>query len=327
MAATCQDMKRFALCALTLLAACDYEVVSAPNLTPAVTPESVAVEADGNLIVSDALAGRVLRIDPDTGTTDVVAQLPTGLCAPNPFPAILGAVDIDLAGNIYINANTCDPQNRGVYRIKRDGTVSLHVTIPPNVLANGLKIAKGKLFIVDAASDKLWSAPLSGGAASVFVTSPLFLANGDLIPGTPYPIPGANGIERYGHDDLIVTNSATGDIIRVPLDGSAPSVLVNSQPGCDDVAIDIKGRILCTTDPFQTITIVDPDSGMTEIVFDANADTDDDTYAPLDGPTDVTCRGRTCYVTNANFSTGLPGFPTTGNGASVGVFKWVVPAR
>lgn len=316
-------MKRlFALFALVLcVAACDYETVA--SITPPANPEAVAIEPGGTLAVSDALTGKILRVEPDTGSVAELAALPLGQCAPNPFPPILGALAVDDAGNIYVNANTCDPANRGVWQVTPSGSTSLHAPYGPDVLGNGLTIADDKLFIVDTFSDRLFSAPLAGGAAAVFVTSPLFAPSGATIPGTQTPLPGSNGLERYDHDRLVLANSSTGDLVSVPLDGSTPTVLVNSQPGCDDIAVDIKGRILCTTDAFQTITVVDPSSGSTKILFDANADPDDKTFAPMDGPTDVSCRGKRCYVSNAAF----PFFPGTGEGPSIGTFKWVTLAR
>lgn len=316
-------MKRFAFLASTLfgLAACDYETVA--QLQPPANPEAVAVRLDGSLLVSDALTGRVLTVDPDTGDVGTLATLPLGQCAPNPFPPIMGALDLDLAGNAYITVNACDPANRGVWKIQPDGTASLHAPYGPDVLGNGLTVADDQVFVVDTFSDRLWSAPLSGGPASVFVTSPLFAPSGDLIPGTDVPKPGGNGLERYDAHSLVLANSSTGGIVRVPLDGSAPSLMTTSQPGCDDIAVDIQGRVLCTTDAFQTLTVINPSTGVTKTVFDAFAEPDDKTFAPMDGPTDVTCLGKRCYVSNAAF----PFFPGTGNGPSIATFEWITFAR
>lgn len=315
-------MKRVSLLlALAALAACDYETIAA--VAPPAAPEAVAVSPDGQtLAVSDALLGRVLTVDPDTGAVAELATLPLGQCPPNPFPPILGALDYDHAGNVYINANTCDPADRGVYKVAPDGTATLHVPLGPNVLANGLTIANDTIYIVDTFSDRLWSAPLSGGAASIFVTSPLFLPSGDVLdptpgqPGDEVPLPGGNGLERYDGQSLVLANSSTGNLVRVPLDGSDPAVLAHVDPGCDDIAVDLKGQVLCTTDAFQTIIAVKPGEGQ-KVIFDA-ADGD-----PLDGPTDVSCRGKRCYVSNAAF----PFFPSTGNGPSIATFKWYLPAR
>lgn len=312
------------LLTLTVVTGCDYETL-APLQSPT-APESVAIENDTSVVFSDALTGLVQRVDRDTGATSVIAALPLGQCAPNPFPPILGAVAIDDQGFIYVNANTCDPADRGVYRIDPvSGAASVHVPLAPSVLANGLAIADDQLFIVDTFSDTLWSAPLAGGPATPFVTSPLFAPTGQVfdptpgVPGDEVPLPGGNGLQRYDDDNLVLANSSSGDLVLVPLDGSAPSLLVNTQPGCDDIAVDVKGNILCTTDAFQTLVVVDT-HGNTHLVFDGLADPSDKKFAPLDGPTAVTCEegGRTCYISNASF----PFFPPTGAGPSIGTFKW-----
>lgn len=303
------------------VAACDYTTVASPSLVPPATPEAVAIEPGGTLVVSDALAGRVLRVDPHSGDVSVLATLPLGQCAPNPFPPLLGALDVDAEGNIYINANTCNITDRGVWKISPAGDAALHVPLAADVLANGLTIANDTLFVVDTFSNRLWSAPLSGGAASVFVTSPLFVPSGAVLdptpgqPGDEVPLPGGNGLEQYDHDNLVLANSSTGDLVLVPLDGSEPTILHTVQDaGCDDIAVDIKGNVLCTTDYYQTVLVVKPGEGQ-KVLFDAEDG--------LDGPTDVSCRGKTCYVSNAAF----PFFPGTGNGPSVGKFRWVLPAR
>lgn len=313
-----------ALLTLTAAVGCDYETVAA--LQSPTAPESVAIESDTSVVFSDALTGLVQRVDIDTGATSVITALPLGQCPPNPFPPILGAVAIDDQGFIYVNANTCDVADRGVYKIDPvTGAASVHVPLAPNVLANGLAIADDQLFIVDTFSDTLLSAPLSGGPASAFSSSPLFAPTGDVFdptPGTPgdeVPLPGGNGLQRYDDDNLVLANSSSGDLVLVPLDGSTPTLLTNTQPGCDDIAVDVKKNILCTTDAFQTLVVVDP-HGNTHLVFDGLADPNSKRFAPLDGPTAVTCEvgGRNCYVSNASF----PFFPPTGAGPSIGSFKW-----
>lgn len=308
---------------LLTLTACDYETVSSFQSPSA--PESVAIESEDSVVWADALTGLVQRTDTNTGATSVITALPLGQCAPNPFPPILGALAIDDAGSIYVNANTCDVQDRGVYKIDPvTGQASLHVPLAPNVLSNGLAIADGQLFIVDTFSDTLLSAPLVGGAASPFVSSPLFAPSGDVfdptpgVPGDEVPLPGGNGVQRYDEDNLVLANSSTGDLVLVPLDGSTPTLLQNVDPGCDDIAVDVKGNVLCTTDAFQTVIAVMPGEGQ-KVIFDGN-DQASDKFAPLDGPTAVTCEvgGRTCYVSNAAF----PFFPSTGQGPSIGSFRW-----
>lgn len=309
-------MKRPLFAALLVLsaAACDYETIA--TFTTPQSPQSVAIEDDGNLVVSSALTGEILRVDPESGATSTVAVIPLGQCEPNPLPALMGALALDDSGNIYVNANTCAPEDNGVWKIDPvSGSAQLHVPLPKSILANGLAIKDDGLFIVDTYGDTLFRAPLAGGPASPFVTSPLLAPTGDTIDGVL--IPGGNGVQRY-EDGLVVANSSSGNLVFVDDAGTA-SILATSAIGCDDISVDVKGNVLCTTDAIQQIYVISPTRG-SKLLFDATRTEDPD---PLDGPTAVTCEegGRTCYVTNAAFFF----FAGTGNGPSVGSFKWKFP--
>lgn len=324
-------MRKSHLALVTILAtaACDYATVA--QFQPPQAPESVAIESDGSLVVSMALTGEVVRVDPETGSASTITFIPLGQCAPNPLPPIMGALAIGGDGSIYVTANTCDLADRGVWKIDPvSGAATLHSPALPNVLANGISIVDDTIYVADSLSPNgdLWSAPLSGGPLSVFASSPLIAPNGDVLdftpdqPGDEIPYPGANGVQRYldaegGAKRLVISNSSSADLVLLNLETKEFEVLANAGTGCDDIAVDEKGNVLCTTDAFQTVLAVHP-SGIVKTILDANASKKPD---ELDGPTAVACKvgGRTCYVSNASF----PFFPSTGNGPSVGEFKWV----
>ena len=307
------------LSSVFLFAACDLEyekILDFPENPE--NPEGIDVDDEGNLIVSSALNGRVWRIDPESYVQDTLAWIPLGQCAPNPFPPILGAVAVE-GDYAYVNANTCDPADRGVWRIDLDTKdAQLFVPLAPFVLANGISVNadENAMYIADSASATVWTAPLDvGGAATAFITDPLLAPTGavfDPTPGQPgdeVPLPGSNGIQRY-EGGLLVANSSSGDLVY--LEDGAASVHANVPGGCDDFAVDVKGNVLCTTDPNQTVVLVKPNGTNVE-VFAAPED-------ELDGPTAVVCEDYTCYVTNAAF----PFFPSTGVGASIGLFHYPV---
>lgn len=315
--------------AILAIAACDYETVA--QFQPPQAPESVAIEASGSVVVSMALTGDIVRVDPHTGSFSTIATIPLGQCPPNPFPPIMGALALDDAGDIYVTANTCDPANRGIWKVDAvSGAASLNNSISPAVLANGISIVDDQIYFTDTLnpSGDFWTAPVSGGPASIFASSPLLAPTGDVFdptpgqPGDEVPFPGANGVQRYldgddGHKQLVIANSGSGNLVLLDLEDKGFDVLVSNNIGCDDIAVDVKGNVLCTTDAFQTLLALSPD-GDVKTVFDAN-DSHDPT--PLDGPTAVTCKEgrRLCYISNAQF----PFFPSTGNGPSIGEFKWV----
>jgi len=308
------------LSSVLVFAACDLEyekILDFPGNPD--NPEGIDFDDEGNIIVSMALTGHVRRINPDTLDQDSLAWIPLGQCAPNPFPPILGAVAVE-GDYAYVNANTCDDENRGVWRIElATKDAELFIPLPAFVLANGISVNadENAMYIADSASATLWTAPLDGsGPATAFITDPLLAPTGavfDPTPGQPgdeVPLPGSNGVQRY-KDGLLVANSSSGDLVYI--EAGVASVHANVPGGCDDFSVDVKGNVICTTDPNQTVVLVKP-SGENVEIFAAPEDA-------LDGPTAVACQDYTCYVTNAAF----PFFPSTGVGASIGRFHYPIP--
>lgn len=312
------------------------EVVTAFNPQLGETPESVATDFDGNLYVSLALTGELVKIDPN-GVRSHLAWLPLGNPADcvGPFPAIMGALAIDpMSKDLYLPVNSCDYSAKGIYRVTQAGTVTMIAEMPPESLGNGIALRLGHVYVSDSGSPRIFRAPTNGtGApAEVWTTEPL------LADDNPFdPIPGANGLQFF-NKQMWVTNASAHSLITIdlefPLDGTgniqpgeATMVFgpmgsgatweqdVNVFPGCDDFAFDLIGSIYCTTDPFQTVVYLNTHTGDAEIVWDG-AD-------GLDGPSAAAFgRGllrRTLFISNANF----PFFPSTGNGPSI--LKTVVP--
>lgn len=291
------------------------------------TPESVALDHDNDAFVSMALTGEIRRVDADgtQGTHAVVPLGPPELCQ-GPFPGIMGALAIDVLANLYVGANACDPANRGVWRVRPDGDAVLLAPMPPASLANGIAVQLGRVYVADSASPTIWTAATweVGAPAEAWTTDPL-LADPD-----PFDlVPGANGLQFYT-DEVLVANAATHSIVAVPFDVDGLSLepgpayvkygpaeqspeheLPPDFPGCDDFALDLVGRVYCTTDPFQTVARIDTD-GTVEILFDASDG--------IDGPTAAAfgrgAQRKTVYLTSAAF----PFFPSTGGGPSLARF-------
>lgn len=293
------------------------------------TPESVATDFDGNLYVSLALTGEIAKID-DQGNRSTLATLPLGNPADclGPFPGIMGALAIDIAGNLYIPVNSCDLSAKGVYRISQDGSYEMIAQLPPAALGNGIAYRLGQLYVSDSGSSKIYRTPANGDG------SPIEVWTDEPLLADPDPtdiIPGANGLQFY-NGKMLISNASAFSVVAIdldfPLDGSGdiqPDGAYNlfgpagsnpvwetdpaQFPGLDDFAVDVSGNIWGTTDPFQTVVRMNVFSGETEVVL-----TDED---GLDGPTACAFgRGRdrnTLYITNAQF----PFFPPTGGGPSV----------
>ena len=271
------------------------------------TPESVAIDREGNTYVSLALTGEIRKIAED-GTQSTLAILPIGppltFCGPF-FNAVTG-ITLDPQGrNLYVSVVSCDLASRGVWRVDPEtGEAEILATLPLASIPNGIAFRRGQIYVADSSQPFIWRVPAEGGPAEVWLESPLLA--GVLAP--EMPLPGANGLQIF-RNELYVANSSQETILAIPFepgDAAGEPRLHATLPtgaGCDDFAFDVRGSIYCTTDPSNLLVRIDPD-GSSEILLTA-AD-------GLDGPTAATF-GRigadrfNLYITNAAF----PFFSTT----------------
>lgn len=278
------------------------EVVAAFNPAALETPESLAIDRDGNIYISLALTGEIRKIAPD-GTQSTFIQFPIGapltFCGPF-FNAVTGITIDPQDDTLYASVVSCDLASRGVWRVTPDGTGEILATLPLESLPNGIALYRGFLYVADSFLPRIWRVPVEGGTAEVWLEDPL-LAGG---PG----LPGANGLKIFRHE-VYVASSTQGLIVAIPIGpngaAGAPRVhaVLPAGTGCDDFDLDVHGSIYCTTDPTNLLVRLDPD-GTTEILLTA-AD-------GLDGPTAALFgrRGQdrfNLYITNAAF----PFFSTT----------------
>jgi len=295
-------------------------------------PESVAIDGDNNKYISLALTGEIRKVSAD-GDQSTVAVLPLGQCAPDPFPAILGAIAINIHEDLFVGAATCDPADRGIYRVSLDGSFVKIAALPEDALPNGIAVHLGHVYVADSGAPRVWRAPVDGNGedAEVWLEDPL-LADPDPTDLAP----GANGLQFY-LDRLYVANAGAATIVAIDLTkgdnladlqpdgtwvkygppGSGAAIEVD-YPGCDDFAFDLIGRIYCTTDPFQSVVLLDPYARTAKTILTAEDG--------LDGPT-AAAFGRyderyDLYITNAAF----PFFPSTGNGPSLMRLAVPIPA-
>jgi sugar lactone lactonase YvrE len=95
-------------------------------------PEGLAVNVDGSLLVVESGAGRLSRIDPDSGVVTTVAEdLELGAPAPpnSPPTSIFSGVAVGPSGNIYVTGDTANvlyrfqqhPRYRRLAAVESDG--------------------------------------------------------------------------------------------------------------------------------------------------------------------------------------------------------------
>src|SRR6185312_13729892 len=99
-------------------------------------PEGIAVAFDGDLIVAEVGARRIVRIDPVKGTvTEIAGNLPIGLpAAPGGLPSnIPTGVGIGATGTIYFSS---DIEN-AIYKVTRPPSPGLARRGPQLVIRSG----------------------------------------------------------------------------------------------------------------------------------------------------------------------------------------------
>lgn len=224
--------------------------------------ESVAVDRDGALYVTSSFTGQIVRITPD-GARSTYAQFPADPFDPaDPFggATFVGTVAFAPGGVLYATyINTDQPDLTGLYRVTADGQEKV-ASFPPDAQPNGITADRdGLVYAADSARGRVYRIDPATG------TTETWIEDASLAPTGVAQFPGANGVRRYGRS-FYVSNSSTGEIIRVPVrrDGSAgtPRVHATGVP-IDDFAVDVAGRIYGTTHPFDTVVRVDRDGSHT----------------------------------------------------------------
>lgn len=260
------------------------ELVVAYDFYAGQTPESVAVNFQNDVFVSLAITGVIEKVDPYTGQREVHAVLP--IAGPSGevecgFPAMIAALALDpLTNAIYVSVNSCTPENRGIWKVLEDGSMSLVATVPMDALINGIVKRGLYLYTVDSMSvtGRIFTARIDqqGGAAELFLEDAL-IAFDPTIPapeGVPF-MPGMNGIQKF-MGDLYVANSGKNAIYRIPMNGSGlnplnppvagiPEKYVDAL-GVDDFAFDLMGNIYFTNDPYSQLVKVTPQNVSTVLL-------------------------------------------------------------
>lgn len=250
-------MRRIVLSLLVVLfalpagasASSTVEVLVSFNPAAGEFPEGLAIDKTGNIFVSFTPIGKINKIAPD-GSRSLLATLPTG----GGFGPT--GLAVDGQGNLYAADVTDNPATRGVYRIGRAGTVLRLPGSGAIMFPNGLAFdQRGNLYVTDSALGAVWRFARGGGAAELWVQSPLLAGTGAL--GLGFPL-GANGV-AYRNGDLFVTNTEGAQLVRIPVraDGSAgtPELVVQDAAliGADGLALDVHGNFFVAVSGQSTL--------------------------------------------------------------------------
>ena len=223
-------------------------------------------DGQGRLYVVDYAPARILRLDPDTGSQQTYATIPTLPCGSPACGSWGQPWPVDLAfgpdGTLYVT----DLQQSTIFAVPPGGGVAKPWSAVPQ-----------------------WSTP--------------FGVSGIALDGPSSLIVDVTGV---GLADPASLRSARGAVYRVPIepDGTAgaPQLLYLTAPGeaPDSFALGASGRIYLCTLLTNEVIVIGPDG---QAVSRISSGPDD---AALDGPAMAAFRGTDLLVTNLTFFTNNP---------------------
>ena len=213
-------------------------------------PEGVAVDRRGNVFMSLAPTGQLLKLAPGEAEPRVVGSVP-GIDAEGGDPGLLGLA-VDRGGNVY--AGVVAKAAQGIWRFdRRTGAARRLPGTEAIPFPNGLAFdRRGNLYVASSSEGPapgggflggIWRVPRRGAVERV-MADPVLGGTGQLVPTGV----GANGIaHRRGR--LFVVNTEKGTLLRIRVrpDGSLgiPKVIASGPAlgGADGVALDVRGRV------------------------------------------------------------------------------------
>jgi sugar lactone lactonase YvrE len=288
-----------------------------------VTIESIGVNADGVLFVSDRESGNVYSVDPEDPLPAVVGKLEDRTDAAG---AVLKANGAGLVftpgGDLLIASGAFNEVLRLTAAELRAGNASAQTHITGVRGANSVLLLGDDLYVTGGATGNIYVAPASGGAADIWATiEPTARA---VPPDNFMQAVVANGIARDPKGDLLVADTARAAIWRIPVngDGSAGTAEIWVQEttleGIDGLTFDPRGRLWAAVNEHNALVVVQ-DEAIREVVKNGNT-------GPLEFPAALVFVGNTGYVANfdrARASNFAPDGTTSsaGIGSSIAQFQ------
>jgi sugar lactone lactonase YvrE len=254
------------------------------------TPENIALGPDGTAYVTFSAARQVAAVSPG-GAVRILVTMPApadgGVNTPVSKAANTGGIVRTGDGTLYFLYDTGNADSTGLYRLRPGGTPHRIAALPPTGLPNGLALDEhtSTFYAADSVLGVVWTVPLSGGRARVWLSAPEFAPAGFL---------GANGIKV--HDGAVwVSNLDKATLLRIPLRHDRPGpvqVRVTGLASIDDFTFTRAGDVLAALDGPSAVVRIGRDGRVTTFVDAADG---------VQNPTSVAVRGGTVYVLSAAF--------------------------
>ncbi|PZO37175.1 MAG: gluconolactonase [Pseudanabaena frigida] len=213
--------------------------------------ESVVIDADNTLFITNHYEGKVFRISADgvVATHATIAGKATGL-------ALTPNVELLLSG-------WDEKETSVVWRIASDGTVELLTELPEAIFLNGLtRLDSDNYLIADSYRGAIWQLNVPTKTVSIWLEHP------DLARTSSEEVtPAVNGLKIYDNF-LYASNTQKKQIVKIPIlaDGLAgePEIFLTGV-NIDDFAFDIEGNLYGTTHVFNSVVKIDQDGTVTTI--------------------------------------------------------------
>jgi sugar lactone lactonase YvrE len=240
------------------------------SFAPPRFPESVAVDAAGNVYATLFSSGEVARIAPDGS----VSTLTT-------FKGSLAGVAVEAGGSLLVSVssmNAAGADRHGVWRVRVDGSREIAAAIEPPASVNDiLPIVTGGFYGSNFTQGYVWRVGADGAIARWAEHDVL---KGDAKACTPGHASGggANGMAFAADGSVLVANTSKATIVRVPVnaDGSAGTPVVWAGPDCanlvgaDGIAADGGGGVYVASNLISHVVRVAPGGGITALASAAD---------------------------------------------------------
>jgi sugar lactone lactonase YvrE len=213
--------------------------------------ESIVIDADNTLFITNHYAGTVLKIGTDGFPQDhaTITGKATGLALTTDGELLLSGWD--------------EEETSVVWRISTKGTIELLTKLPEAQFLNGLtRLGGDRYLIADSYRGAIWELNISTKAVSIWLEHP------ELARSSPAEVfPAVNGLKIFDNF-LYASNTQKQQIVRIPLlaNGLAgePEIFL-SGINLDDFAFDQDGNLYGTTHVFNSVVKISRDRSITTI--------------------------------------------------------------
>lgn len=208
--------------------------------------ESIAIDVDGTIYISENTRGEILRRYADGGG-DVFARIEE---------VGLAGLELDIDGTLIATGHA-ENGDQYIFQFADDGRIVYQQTFPEAGFFNGIALFQPGVFLIaDSNAGTIWKFDTNTQQLSVW------LQDNAIAPNPELPnLPAANGIKLFD-GAVYVSNSGQATVSRIPIraDGSPGELeVVFSDVILDDFAFSSNGTLYGTTHINDSVITIAPD--------------------------------------------------------------------